>query len=305
MQYYSWAKVFIEGSHTPDCMGDPRNLFLTKREGDLHFLLVLSNSLPPLLLLLALGCHHTAAQSGVQSRIVTGAPVDKERDVEEVDPGLLQDHYNVTGRPASRQFNGGFSGTNNNILPGSSGSDFPSNTNFIPPYPEQGVGFGPGQGVGFGPGQGNGYRPGQGTGFGPGQGTGFGSGQGTGFGSGQGTGFGTGQGVGFGPGQGVGFGPGQVPGVFPGESGQGVLPGPPGQGASNLPPGSVSADTVAFTATRASSFTRNGISQVRFDFTVTDVGYGWLADRSEFSCYYPGLYYFTFNGLSSQNRQFK
>lgn len=49
----------------------------------------------------------------------------------------------------------------------------------------------------------------------------------------------------------------------------GVLPGP------TLPPGSVLPDTVAFSAVRASDFTRQGITQVRLDYTLTDVGYGW------------------------------
>jgi hypothetical protein len=86
-------------------------------------------------------------------------------------------------------------------------------------------------------------------------------------------------------------------GVFPGG---GVVPG-----GSQLPPGSVAPDSVAFSAARASDFTRVGVTQVRFDYTLTDIGYGWYPDRSEFVCYYPGLYYFTYHGLSSQTRQFK
>jgi hypothetical protein len=67
----------------------------------------------------------------------------------------------------------------------------------------------------------------------------------------------------------------------------------------------VAPDSVAFSAARASDFTRVGVTQVRFDYTLTDIGYGWYPDRSEFVCYYPGLYYFTYHGLSSQTRQFK
>jgi C1q domain len=85
--------------------------------------------------------------------------------------------------------------------------------------------------------------------------------------------------------------------AFPGG---GVLPG-----GSQLPPGSVAADSVAFSAARASDFTRVGVTQVRFDYTLTDIGYGWYPDRSEFVCYYPGLYFFTYHGLSTQTRQFK
>jgi len=101
------------------------------------------------------------------------------------------------------------------------------------------------------------------------------------------------------PGTPTGF-AGQQPGgfPFPGQQG-GILPG------AGLPPGAVSPDTVAFSAARASDFTRVGITQVRFDYTITDIGYGWYPDRSEFVCYYPGLYFFTFSGLSTQTRQIK
>ncbi|XP_065580545.1 complement C1q-like protein 3 isoform X2 [Artemia franciscana] len=87
-------------------------------------------------------------------------------------------------------------------------------------------------------------------------------------------------------------------GQFPQQPGQ--FPQQPGQFPNDLAP-----DVVAFTAVRASDFTRNAISQVRFDVTVTDIGYGWLPDRSEFVCYYPGLYFFTFSALSPIGRQFK
>ena len=96
-----------------------------------------------------------------------------------------------------------------------------------------------------------------------------------------------------------GFNPGNsISPVFPG---QGIVPG----STNNLPPGSVSADTVAFSVAKASEYTRTDVTQVRFDNTITDVGYGWYPDRSEFVCYYPGLYFFTFSGLSTQTRQFK
>lgn len=174
--------------------------------------------------------------------------VDKIRDVEAVDPGLLSPAPNAT---VKRTFGNQFSTT-----PGQGGFGNSFGTNSF------GNNLGPESGF-------NQFTPGVGqTGpFVP-------SAQVGGF---QSNGFPTNP-------------------VFPGG---GVLPG------STLPPGSVSPDTVVFSAARASDFTRVGITQVRFDFTLTDVGYGWYPDRSEFVCYYPGLYYFSFHGLSSQTRQIK
>ena len=203
------------------------------------------------------------------------------RDVEEVDPGLLQGSLNISGTTfLGKQFNNnngvtrqapGIAG-NNNFPSGSQQADFTpaSSSNFVPGLP----GFAPNGGPNFVPGQ-PGLFPGQGL---PGQ-----------------PGL-PGQGL---PGQGL---PGQgLPGLQPGVPIQPFIPGT----VASLPPGSVSPDTVAFSVTRASDFTRIGITQVRFDFTVTDIGYGWYPDRSEFVCFYPGLYFFTFSGLSPQTRQFK
>lgn len=183
--------------------------------------------------------------------------MEKIRDVEAIDPGLLPSS-NVTRDPFGKQFS-------------NSGQTYGGT--FGTSYGGVGNSLGPDSNVPLGTGQGSSaYLPGQGVNpiAGP-----------------------------FVPGQGAPFIPGQLPnaGVFP--QGGAVLPG------ATLPPGAVAPDTVAFSAARASDFTRVGITQVRFDFTMTDVGYGWYPDRSEFVCYYPGLYFFTFSALSPQSRQFK
>ena len=179
-------------------------------------------------------------------------PVEKIRDVEAIDPGLLP-ASNATRDPFGKQFS-----NTGQTLGGTFGTSFGGAGNSL----------GPDSNIPLGTGQGNAaFLPGQGASQigGP-----------------------------FIPGQGAGP---LVPGLFP--QGGGVLPG------ATLPPGAVAPDTVAFSAARASDFTRVGITQVRFDYTLTDVGYGWYPDRSEFVCYYPGLYFFTFSALSPQSRQFK
>lgn len=66
-----------------------------------------------------------------------------------------------------------------------------------------------------------------------------------------------------------------------------------------------SIEPVAFSAVHASKSTRRFGSKLVLDKTVTDIGYGWYSDRSEFVCYYPGTYFFAFNGLSTPTSQFK
>lgn len=150
--------------------------------------------------------------------------VDKIRDVEAVDPGLLSPVPNSTVN--TRTTNANALGKQFSTPPGSFGNSFGTNAfgNSIPP--ETGFPFAAGVG------QSGAFIP-------P-------NGQVGGFQSG-----------------------GAFPtnGVFPGG---GILPGP-----GSLPPGSVSPDTVVFSAARASDYTRVGVTQVRFDFTLTDVGYGW------------------------------
>lgn len=45
--------------------------------------------------------------------------------------------------------------------------------------------------------------------------------------------------------------------------------------------------------------------QVRFDNTINDVGYGWDPREGIFSTYYPGLYVFSWTGVSPSNSQFR
>lgn len=190
--------------------------------------------------------------------------IEKIRDVEAIDPGLLPSPNRTGSRePLGKQFSnvpgqtGSFGGTFGTSF-GGAGNSLGSESGF-PLSSGQATGsFLPGQGVGQ---VGGSFVPGQGSPFVPGQG--------------------------FPPNA----------GGFP--QGGAVFPG------ATLPPGAVAPDTVAFSAARASDFTRVGVTQVRFDYTLTDVGYGWYPDRSEFVCYYPGIYFFSFSALSPQNRQFK
>lgn len=64
-------------------------------------------------------------------------------------------------------------------------------------------------------------------------------------------------------------------------------------------------DPVAFSALHASQVSRRSVSKILFDNTITDIGFGWYSDRSEFICFYPGAYYFSFNALSTPTSQFK
>lgn len=148
--------------------------------------------------------------------------MDKIRDVEAVDPGLLSPVPNTTVNTRSTST----LGKQFNTPPGSFGNSFGTNAFGNNLGPENGFPFVGQPGVG----QAGAFIPQAG--------------------------------------QAGGFQTGAFPtnGVFPGG---GILPGVP------LPPGSVSADTVAFSASRASDYTRVGVTQVRFDFTLTDIGYGW------------------------------
>lgn len=77
---------------------------------------------------------------------------------------------------------------------------------------------------------------------------------------------------------------------------------------SLLPPafdGDSSDAKVAFTAERADSYSRRAVTQIRFERTVTDIGYGWNRGTNQFECYYPGVYVFAFTALSTENSQFR
>merc|ERR1712038_106519 len=62
---------------------------------------------------------------------------------------------------------------------------------------------------------------------------------------------------------------------------------------------------VAFSAIRANTYSNSGSSrqQIRFERTVTDVGYGWNSRDSYFECYYPGIYVFSWSVVSPSNEE--
>jgi hypothetical protein len=67
----------------------------------------------------------------------------------------------------------------------------------------------------------------------------------------------------------------------------------------------LSFEPVAFSAINTSPSTRRSVSQISFERTVTDIGNGWSPLQSEFICFHPGLYFFTFTALSSSTSRFK
>ena len=62
---------------------------------------------------------------------------------------------------------------------------------------------------------------------------------------------------------------------------------------------------VAFSAIRANTYANSGSSRqhIRFERTVTDVGYGWNPNDSYFECYYPGTYVFSWSVVSPSNEE--
>lgn len=62
---------------------------------------------------------------------------------------------------------------------------------------------------------------------------------------------------------------------------------------------------VAFSAIRANTYSNSGSSRqhMRFERTITDVGYGWNPTESYFECYYPGTYVFTWSIVSPSNEE--
>lgn len=62
--------------------------------------------------------------------------------------------------------------------------------------------------------------------------------------------------------------------------------------------------TVAFSAIRANTNSNSGNSQhIRFERTITDVGYGWNPSDSYFECYFPGTYVFSWSAVSPSNSE--
>jgi hypothetical protein len=64
-------------------------------------------------------------------------------------------------------------------------------------------------------------------------------------------------------------------------------------------------EPVAFSAVRASDKSRKAQSKIYFDTTLSDIGFGWNPKSSEFICYYPGSYFFTFTAVSDSGSHFK
>ena len=57
---------------------------------------------------------------------------------------------------------------------------------------------------------------------------------------------------------------------------------------------------------RADSRSQNGATgRVRFERTLTDVGYGWDEANSQFVCYHAGAYVFSWSAVSPRNSQFR
>eukprot|EP00095_Tigriopus_kingsejongensis_P008044 snap_masked-scaffold201_size263271-processed-gene-1.3 protein:Tk08044 transcript:snap_masked-scaffold201_size263271-processed-gene-1.3-mRNA-1 annotation:"hypothetical protein DAPPUDRAFT_331010" len=67
----------------------------------------------------------------------------------------------------------------------------------------------------------------------------------------------------------------------------------------------IASNVVAFTATRASRYSLDTNAKVRFERTITDIGYGWDANSGEFKTYFPGVYVFTWSGVSPKFTNFR
>lgn len=64
-------------------------------------------------------------------------------------------------------------------------------------------------------------------------------------------------------------------------------------------------EIVAFTAIRASRYSQGTNSNVKFDRTITDLGYGWDSNSGEFKAYYAGAYVFSWSGVSPNSENFR
>ena len=90
---------------------------------------------------------------------------------------------------------------------------------------------------------------------------------------------------------------------LPYQAGQGFNPGAggqghnPGQGREQAP--------VAFTAQRATPYSRTGPGQLRFERSVTNLGGGWAGSSSQFSAPASGTYHFTWAALSPARQHLK
>lgn len=64
-------------------------------------------------------------------------------------------------------------------------------------------------------------------------------------------------------------------------------------------------EPVVFSAVRAADKSRKSVQRLLFENTITDIGFGWSPLRSEFVCFYPGTYFFSFTALSDNTSNFK
>ena len=109
-------------------------------------------------------------------------------------------------------------------------------------------------------------------------------------------------GQGFNPGLGGGSsGQGFNPGLGGGSSGQGFNPGLGGGSSSSAP----CYNPVAFTARRATAYSRGRPGQLVFERTVTNLGGGWNGATGQFGAPHSGTYHFSWAALSPANRQLR
>merc|ERR1711872_567399 len=79
--------------------------------------------------------------------------------------------------------------------------------------------------------------------------------------------------------------------------GQGYNPGLAGQDKEQAP--------VAFTANRATAYSRTGPGQLMFERSVTNLGGGWNGATGQFIAPYSGTYHFSWSALSTARHHLK
>ena len=99
-----------------------------------------------------------------------------------------------------------------------------------------------------------------------------------------------------------------APEIAPSLAGQGYNPGHtggqgynPGQGAGY----DREQGPVAFTAHRATAYSRTGPGQLVFERSVTNLGGGWNGPAGQFVTPYSGTYYFSWSALSTARNHLK
>ena len=69
--------------------------------------------------------------------------------------------------------------------------------------------------------------------------------------------------------------------------------------------GNSNSEVIAFSAVRASRYTQSSPAEIKFERTLTDVGYGWDPKTSRFVAYAPGLYVFAWSAVSPSYSEFR